>query len=250
VKYVQLAIVLPFMLALALAAHALLARAVKAVLWSWSPLASGESEAVAYERRVYHTADRPMMRIAGAAALAGLPWWIAIATGARSGWAAGLLAVIAVVAWDVLQWERVAVSAHYLWFQRGFRHPVHQVAMENIRDASVEESDAGGFTLRHGRSNRLVRLQVRMKDRRVVALPKTDAHGGLDAVEAMANYLRMRLQQLRDRTPERVRRARHDLDVASVPDGAAPGPAAEHDDEMQRALDRLRRGASLKRAAP
>jgi hypothetical protein len=35
-----------------------------------------------------------------------------------------------------------------------------------------------------------------------------------------------------------------------VPDGAAPGPAAEHDDEMQRALDRLRRGASLKRAAP
>ena len=35
-----------------------LARAVKAVLWSWSPLATGEPEAATYERRVYHTADR------------------------------------------------------------------------------------------------------------------------------------------------------------------------------------------------
>jgi len=75
------------------------------VLWAWAPLASGEPEAAAYERRVYHTAEPPMMQIAGAAALAGLPWWIGMARGGGGAWwLLGLLAVAAVVAWDVLRW--------------------------------------------------------------------------------------------------------------------------------------------------
>jgi hypothetical protein len=199
VKLYQLVLALPFMLAFGLACHAAISRGVKAVLWAWSPLASGEPEAATYERRVYHTADIAMLQVVVAAAASGLPWWLALATGSGL-WAwAGVLAIGAVVAFDVLRWERVAVSAQNLWFQRGFRGKVHQVVLENIRDLSVEEAPTGGFTLRHGRHNRLVRLQVRMKDKRVIALPKTDASAGTEAVEAVANHLRMRLQQFRDK---------------------------------------------------
>src|SRR5687767_5497313 len=80
VKVFQLLLALPFMLALGLVAHALLARGVKAVLWSWAPLASGEPEAATYERRVYHTADMPMTQVVVAAAAAGFPWWLGVAT--------------------------------------------------------------------------------------------------------------------------------------------------------------------------
>lgn len=236
-KPYQIVFALPFALAFGLAAHALLARGVKLVLWAWAPLATGEPEAASYDRRVYHTAEKRMMQVAAAAALAGLPWLAAIAGGGGLAWLLGFVALAAVVTFDVLVWERVAVSAHYLWFQRGFRGKVHQVAMENIRDGSVEEVDAKGFTLRHGTHNRLVRLQVRLSDKRVIALPKTDAHGGLELVESVGNYLRMRLQQIRDQETQRGRRAlKAQLDLppasAEVPDAA--------DDELQRELAKLR----------
>jgi hypothetical protein len=232
VKIVQVLLALPFLLALGVAAHALIARAVKAVLWAWAPLATGEPEAAAYERRVYHTADRRMLEVIGAAAGAGFVMWLAMLLDVGLLWLAGVLVLGGAVVLDVLRWERVAVSGHNLWFQRGFRSTVRQVALENIRDVSVEESETQGFTLRYGRRNRLVRLMVRMADKRVVALPKTDAHAGLEAVEAVANHVRLRLQQLRDR--ERAR-------GASSP-RAAPDRAG--DDELRRALRKLRRSAA------
>lgn len=241
VKSYQLILALPFMLAFGLAAHAVLARGVKAVLWAWSPLASGEPEAARYERRVYHTADMAMAQVMLAAAGAGLPWWLALATGSGLLAWGGLLALAAVMAFDVLRWERVAVSAHSLWFQRGYRGKVHQVAMENIRDLSVEETEVRGFTLRHGRRNRLVRLQVRMNDKRVIALPKTDAHNSLDEVEAVANHLRMRLQQLQD--SDRARQAAHRPGPIA---GAHSQAAAEQEEDLKRALARLRAGAAPK----
>lgn len=240
-KLYQLVLALPFTLAFGLAGHAAISRGVKAVLWAWSPLATGEPEAATYERRVYHTADIAMLQIVIAAAASGLPWWLALATGSGL-WAwAGVLALGGVVAFDVLRWERVAVSAHNLWFQRGFRGKVHQVVLENIRDLSVEEAPAGGFTLRHGRHNRLVRLQVRMKDKRVIALPKTDASRGTEAVEAVANHLRMRLQQFRDKDRGRQAEAR-----TSPLAGARSEAAAEQEEDLRRALARLRAGNAHK----
>jgi len=240
----QLVIALPFTLAFGLAAHALLSRLLKTVLWAWSPLATGEPEAATYERRVYHSADMPMMQIMAAAALSGLPFWAALATGKSGWWWWGSGAVCAVVALDLTRWERVAVSIDHLWFQRGFSRPVHQVVLENIRDVSIEEAPARGFTLRHGLNNRLVRLKVRMKDRRVVALPKTDAEGGLEAVENVANHLRMRLDQIRQRRGGGLAKTR------ALPAGASPqASAAPDDEELHKALARLRRGAALKRLA-
>ena len=240
VKFLQLGLLLPFLLAFGIAGHAALSRAVKAVLWSWSPLATGEPEAATYERRVYHTADRPMFEVVGLAAASGLVLWIACATGWASLWAAAFVLLGVAVVVDVLRWERVAVSAHNLWFQRGYRNRVHQVALENIRDVAVDESEGHGFTLRHGRNNRLVRLTVRMKDKRVVALPKTDASGGVEAVEQVANHLRMRLAQVRDGDAGK-------RGLRPAPPGASAQAVVAQDDELREALIRLRQNAAAHR---
>ncbi len=213
------------MLAFGIAGHALLSRAVKTVLWAWSPLATGEPEAATYERRVYHTADRRMTQLMAAAAGAGAVFWLAFATGWLLLCALAFVALGAVVLLDVLRWERVAVSAHNLWFQRGYRSTVHQVALENIRDLGVDESEARGFTLRHGRRSRVVRLTVRMKDKRLVALPKTDARGGSESVEAVANAGRR----------------------AAQPRASSSPSLAEQEDELRRALAHLRHKAASRR---
>jgi hypothetical protein len=237
VKAYQLVIALPFTLAFGVAGHAVLSRGVKAVLWAWAPLASGEPEAARYERSVLHTADMPMMQLVAGAAGVGLLAWLGMATGWGLFWLASVAALIALTVIDVLRWERVAVSGYNLWFQRGFRGKVHQVVLDNIRDAHVEEHEARGFTLRHGTHNRLVRLQVRMSDKRLIALPKTDAYSGQDDVEAVANFLEMRLEQMRERDPAR----RPKLDDLPPPSALA-GPAPAEVD-LQRALARLRKNA-------
>jgi hypothetical protein len=240
VKWIQILLALPFLVAISIASHAVLSRGVKAVLWSWAPLATGEPEAASYDRRVYHTADGPMLQVLAAAAGAGVLLWLGVAIGGALFWWAGVLGILGAVAFDVLVWERVAVSAHNLWFQRGFRNKVHQVDLENIRDLSVEQSEARGFTLRHGNRNSLVRLSVRMNDKRVVALPKTDARSGLEAVEAVAEFLRMRLQQIRDRALSRGRPPVHEL----PPAGSLAAPTGPQEEELNRALARLRAQAA------
>ena len=229
---------LPMALAGAMAVHVLTAKAVKAVAWSIAPLAAGEPQAFVYERDIWRTAEPGALQVVGAAAGAGLLFWIA---GLAHSWWLVALAVLAwsgALAFDLLSWQRVAVSANNLWFQRGWGQKVHQVAFENIRDVAVEERDERGFTLRRGTRNRVCRLQVRMKDKRVVALPKTDAHTGLADVEEVANQLRQRLRHLEDR--ESIRRSQAQGSAAAL-QAAAESPA--EDDEMRRALRKLRRNA-------
>ena len=229
---------LPMAMAASAATHYLASRAVKAVMWSASPLSTGEPQAFTYERDVYRTAEATTMQIVGAVLAAGVVVWLGGVTGWAWLTALGVLAWAGAFAYDLRRWERVAVSANNLWFQRGLGQTVHQVAFENIRDVHVEERDARGFTLRHGTHNRVCRLQVRMKDKRIVALPKTDAHSGLADVEAVANQLRQRLRHMEDRASvKRAEEAGHEAAQA-----AAQAPAAG-DAEIRRALRRLRAGA-------
>jgi hypothetical protein len=152
---------------------------------------------------VYHTADRPMLEIVGLAAGAGLVLWWPSATG----WAAcGPLAFVLLgvaVAVDVLRWERVAVSAHNLWFQRGYRSRVHQVALENIRDVRSRRAKATASPCATAATT--ARAAARAHEgqaRRRLAQDRRAS--GVDAVEAVANHLRMRLAQMRDREPARA----------------------------------------------
>jgi hypothetical protein len=238
VDTLTLVLTLPMLLAAAVGTHVLASRAIKAVLWSTSPLSTGEPQAYTYERNVYHTAEPGAMQVVALAFGSGLLAWLGALSGSGWVWLVAVLAWCATLALDLLRWERVAVSANNLWFQRGLNQTVHQIAFENIRDVAVEERDAQGFTLRHGTHNRICRLQVRMKDKRVVALPKTDAHGGLTDVEEVANQLRQRLRHMEDRQSLK----RSSDEAAAVAKQVAEQPPAD-EDEFKRALKRLRQGA-------
>jgi hypothetical protein len=234
-----------FLLAIAVAGHILLGRGAKAVASAVSPLATGEAEVGGYERRVYTTADRAMLEIVGLAIASGIVMWVGMTW--NMGWvgALGVLMLLGAVALDLSRWERVTVSANFVWFQRGFGRKVHQVAIENIRDVTVVESDVQGFTPRHLNRNRICRLNMRMNDKRVVALPKTDAHGELEAVEALANHIRSRQQLSGDRAA--VKRSGDEGSEAAA--RAAREPATT-DREMMRELRRLRQKAQSPELPP
>lgn len=236
------------MLALGLGLHWLASRSAKAVAWAAMPLASGEAEACHYERRVYHTAQPQMLQVMGLALCGGLLFWGAWHWGPRWLWGVGLLMVAAALALDLLRWERVSASANGLWSQSGLGGEVQQVAIEDIGEIDVEEEDVAGLTLRHGRHNRLCRLQVRLTDGEPVDLPWTDAGTGLDEVEALANHLRAR-QSIRGDRQSLQAAAEHATEAARAAAAQAPG----HDAERVRELKRLRRGAlapDVPKAAP
>ncbi|WP_457333195.1 hypothetical protein [Rhizobacter sp. P5_C2] len=192
-------LMLPFLVAFAVAGHILIGRGAKALTASFQPLASGELELAGYDRNVYGTSDRAMLEVVVVPFVAGLVIWLGVAL--SFGWLifVGILGVLGAVAFDMARWERVGVSANYVWFQRGVTGKVHQVAIENIRDVSVVEEDGTLPTLRHFNRNRVCRLLMRMTDKRAVALPKTDAETQLEAVENAANQIRWRLQALLDK---------------------------------------------------
>lgn len=231
-------VMLPFALALAVGLHIVLGRAAKAVAGSVSPLARGEPEAGGYQRHVYGTAHRAMLEVVALVLAAGALMWVGMAWSALWAMALGVLMLFGAVGLDLHRWERVTVSANYVWFQRGLGQTVHQVAIENIRDVAVTEDEAPGFTLRHLNHNRVCRLTMRMSDKRVVALPKTDAEAGLDAVEEVANLIRTRqglmegLQSLAKSETEASRAAALARQTPSV-----------RDREMVRELKRLRQQA-------
>jgi hypothetical protein len=235
-------LMLPFALALGALLHLAVGRAVKVIMASISPLAEGELEMGGYERRVYGTAMRPMQEIVGLAIASGLAFWLGLAWSIPWGVAGGVLLAGGALALDLMRWERVSISVTYVWFQRGLGQRVHQVAMDNIRHDNIVELDEPGFTLRHLNHNRICRLTLRMQDKRVVALPKTDAYSELDAVEACANLVRERLLMLGGKKPGTVRPQDHkDAEVTTIP--------AVHDREMMRELKRLRERAAAQAAA-
>lgn len=234
VKALESLLLLGLALGGALMAHALLGRVIKALLWAWSPLASGEAEACTYQRSVYRTADPTLVPVVSVAACSGLAWGLGLVLSSMaSPWLmlAGVLGVLAALVMDLQRWERVAVSGNSLWFQRGLGHTVHQVAIGNIREVSVQESAELGFTLRHLRRNRSARLNLRLADKRNLLLPKTDAGSGSESIENMANFLRLRLQQLREAALEKARKKQavkpelRQRDVSRPPPPATQRPA-------------------------
>jgi hypothetical protein len=229
---------LPLLIGAALLAHVLLSRAAKwlaAIVW---PLATGEEEGVRYQRGVYGTAGRDTLEIVILVLVSGALMWLG-ATWAPS-WvgAVGAGLVAAAVVLDMMRWERATASANFVWFQRGLKRKVHQIAIENIRDVAVHEEDATGFTLLHGKANRICRVHLKMKDKHVMALPRTDSPRGLDGVEALANHVRARLQLLGERAS--IERAERDSDMAPL---AAEPTLTPEERAMRHELKRLRRKA-------
>ena len=222
------------MVAAAIAAHVLLARAAKGIASAVAPLASGEEEGVRYQRGVYGTADRGASEIVILVLVAGVLMGLGATFAPR--W---LIAVGAVVL-DMLRWERASASANFVWFQRGYQRKLHQIAIENIRDVAVHEEEAPGFTLLHGTRNRVCRVHLKLHDKTIVSLPRTDTARALDDVEALANHVRARLQLLSER--KSIERAERDSDMAPL----APEPMLSPEERaLRQELKRMRRQARV-----
>lgn len=190
-------LLLPPTLALGVGLHAALARAVKLAVKRWAPLPRGEPRLAGYERTVHDSVDAPMQAVVGLAIVGGAALWFGAAMASPFGWTLAAITLFGAIALDLARWQRVEVGIEHVWFQRGLAHNVHQVLIENIRDASIELADVSGLTLRHGRDNATVRLKLRMKDRFVAALPKTGAYAGRAAVENVVRHIDERLASLR-----------------------------------------------------
>jgi hypothetical protein len=227
---------LPLALVFAVIAHILLGRGLKALVGAVLPLASGSPETAGYERTVYGTAGRATGEIVLMVLIAGAVFGVGQALATPWLTTLGALIWLSALALDLHRWERVTTSADYVWFQRGWGQKVHQVAIENIRDVAVVEKTVDSFTVRNFKRNHVCRINLRMADKRVVALPKTDAaHGGVAAMERTANHIRSRKQLLRA------------LGHAH-PGGDAPERSPE-EREMLRALKHLRQQAAASTAA-
>ena len=83
VNLLSAVLTLPMAMAASAATHYLASRAVKAVMWSVSPLSTGEPQAFNYERNVYFTADAGAMQVVAAVLVAGVVVWL----GGVTGWA-------------------------------------------------------------------------------------------------------------------------------------------------------------------
>jgi hypothetical protein len=229
------ALQLPLMLALAVGAHAAVGRVAKWLAGAVLPLATGEEEAVRYQRDVYGTPEREVLEVVGVVLAAGVLLWLGATFAPAWVTTFGVVLLVAAVALDLQRWERASASANFVWFQRGLNRKVHQIAIENIHDVAVQEEDVGGLTLRHGKRNRVCRVHLRMNDKRIVSLPRTDAHRGLDDVETLANHVRARQQIIGEQ--ENLSRAGRDSRGATVPPARELTPEER---EMRRELKRLR----------
>ncbi len=226
------------MLGAAIVAHVLLARAAKWIASAVAPLASGEEEAVRYQRGVYGTADRGARDIVILVLVAGVLMGLGATFAPRWLVAVGAGLVVGAVVLDMLRWERASASANFVWFQRGYQRKLHQIAIENIRDVAVHEEEAPGFTLLHGRRNRICRVHLKLHDKTIVSLPRTDAARALDDVEALANHVRARMQLLTER--KSIERAERDSDMAPL---AAEPMLSPEERALRQELKRVRRQA-------
>jgi hypothetical protein len=229
---------LPLMLALAVGAHVVIGRVAKWLAGAISPLATGEEEAVRYQRDVYGTAEREVLEICGVVIGAGVLLWLGATVAPRWLVAFGVVLLIAGIVLDLLRWERATASANFVWFQRGLMRKVHQIAIENIRDLAVQEEEVRFFTLRHGMNNRICRVHLRMNDKRIVSLPRTDANRSLDDVETLANHVRARLQIMDEH--HKIDRAARDSDLAPLAPARSMTPEER---EMRHELKMLRKKA-------
>ncbi len=229
---------LPLLIGVAVVAHLLISRAAKWLVGVTSPLATGEEEAVRYQRDVYGTAERETLEIVILVLVSGATMWLGATLAPRWVGAVGAGLVVGAVVLDMMRWERASASANFVWFQRGLKRKVHQIAIENIREVAVHEEEASGFTLLHGKHNRICRVHLKMQDKHILALPRTDAPRGLDDVEALANHVRARLQLLAERAS--IERAERDSDLAPL---AAEPTLTPEERAMRHELKRLRRKA-------
>lgn len=236
------ALLLPVSFGVCVGLHWAVARTVKGVLSAARPLAEGEPAIGGYERRVLGTAGPGLHGLLAALAGAGVLLWLALVVGGAFFWLL-LPAALGGALWlDLRLWERVVVGPSQVWFQPGWGAETQRIPIGEVEDLRIQEADAAGFTLRHGRSNRVARLWLRRHDRQLVGLALTDAHTGDEAIEACANRIRERIAQGVSQAALARSEAQAAAAARAVAEAAARGTDAATA-EARLALQRLRQQA-------
>jgi hypothetical protein len=103
------------------------------------------------------------------------------------------------------------------------------------------------LTLRRGRDARIARIVLHLRDGTQVPLPKTDADGGLDEVEEVANQIRARQMHLAGRDALGRAEAEAARNVAAAAVASDPTSDAA---QRREALRKLRQRALAPDAPP
>lgn len=171
--------------------HTAVLRAVRAVVLSAQPLSGEHLDSFVYHRSSWTPGEPDLYPVWAGVALAAVSVWAAVARDGSWGWAVAPVAWVAALGWDVWRWERVACSVKFVTWRRGWRHSPRRAPVARIQDVHVVEKRLLGplgacyaaFVLDDGKA---------------VKLPRTVLPGGLGAVEDLANFVRLQMQQVED----------------------------------------------------
>lgn len=219
----------------AVLAHQAVVRVVKAVQLSASPLSGEHMDSFVYERTLLTVTETDMLWTWAALLAAGAGWWCYFQGVPEAPWfgAAGLLAWLGAVAWDLWCWERVAASVKFVTWRRGWRQSPRRVPVSHLTDLHVVEKP--GLP---GLGTCYIALQ--MEDGKAIKLPRTGVPLQLRRVEDVANFVRLQMQQVeemrRHAANERRREGKPVLDA--------------QERELRQRLRALRQGRAEKTPSP
>jgi hypothetical protein len=178
----------------------LTARGLRALWISARPISGEHSDTRVYQRQLFSPGQTELwpawLLLAGAGAAFATGW--GEATG--RGWLWGLLAVLcwlAALGWDLWVWERVAASVKFVTWRRGWRRGPRRVAVSDLREVHVVEKPIGPDWLLW--KPQIAYLALVQRNGKALKLPRTgSAFGGAAAVEELANFVRLQMQQVDD----------------------------------------------------
>ncbi|MEW6099764.1 MAG: hypothetical protein AB1666_11320 [Pseudomonadota bacterium] len=171
--------------------HTGVLRAVRAVVLAAQPLSGAHVDSCVYHRSSWTPGEQDLYPVWGAVAAAGTAVWAAVAFDWGWGWPLAVLAWGAAIGWDLWRWQRVACSVKFVTWRRGWRHSARRAPVARIKEVHVVEKrllgPLGGCY-----------VAFVLDDGKAVKLPRTVLPGGLGAVEDLANFVRLQMQQVED----------------------------------------------------
>lgn len=220
-------------LALAVVLEVLVAKAVRAVILSASPLSGEHTDSLVYHRSLFTPGESSLAGAWAGLAVAGAAFWAAWSFSQSWGYALAAVAWTAALGWDLWTWERAAASVKFVTWRRGWNQTARRVSVSHVVEVHVVEKAIFGplgacyvaLTLHGGKA---------------VKLPRTSTLGGLGAVEDLANFVRLQVQQVTD-VRQRIDNERR---------RAGKAPVDPVDRELRQKLSELRRQHAVKAHQP
>jgi len=219
--------------ALAVGLEVLVVKAARAVMLSASPLSGDHTDSVVYHRSLFTPGESSLAGTWAGLIVAGLAFWAAWTFSESWGYALAAVAWTAALSWDLWTWERVAASVKFVTWRRGWNQTSRRVSVSQVTEVHVvEKSIAGPLSACY--------VALTLDGGKAIKLPRTGTLGGLGAVENLANFVRLQVQQVAD-VRQRIDNERR---------RAGKPPVDPADRELRKKLTELRRRHTVKAHLP